>query len=114
MAINKTKVTKQVKMPGKLKKKDKEKLIQVAGNMTFRDADGTRRHVRQVSFDSLPRNIQLKLFNQYYGGDFGYKNEREFWGDKRGGQIAQAPKITKRKSGGQIGSGSDFVASLYK
>ena len=114
MAINKSKVTKQGKIPGTLKKKDKEKLTQVAGNMTFRDTDGTRMHVRQVPFDLLPRNIQLKLFNQYYGGDFGYKNEREFWGDKRGGQIAQAPKITKRKSGGQIGSGSDFVASLYK
>ena len=42
MAINRSKAKQQIEKPGKLKKKDEEKLIQVAGNMTFKDSDGKR------------------------------------------------------------------------
>ena len=106
MAINRSKTKQQIEKPGKLKKKDEEKLMQVAGNMTFRDSDGNRRHVTQVPFDILPKNIQKKIWKKFLAVEPGYESEDVL--KNTGG------KIYKRKSGGKVGSGSTFVASLYK
>jgi len=106
MAVNRSKVKKQVEMPKSLKKKDKEKLVKVAGNMTFRDSMGNRRHVTQVPFDSLPGNIQNKIWKKFLAVEPGYESEDVL--------RSSGGKINKRKIGGQIGSGSNFVASLYK
>tara|TARA_R110002020_G_scaffold20737_1_gene70482 strand:+ start:112 stop:432 length:321 start_codon:yes stop_codon:yes gene_type:complete len=106
MAINRSKAKQQIEKPGKLKKKDEEKLMQVAGNMTFKDSDGKRRHVTQVPFDLLPKNIQKKIWKKFLAVEPGYESEDVL--RQKGG------KISKRKSGGKVGSGSSFVASLYK
>ena len=106
MAINRSKTKQQIKKPGKLKKNEEKKLMQVAGNMTFRDSDGVRRHVTQVPFLSLPENIQKKIWKKFLAVEPGYESESVL--RNTGG------KISKRKSGGKVGSGSAFVASLYK
>ena len=105
MAINRSKAKQQIEKPGKLKKKDEEKLIQVAGNMTFKDSDGKRRHVTQVPFDLLPKNIQKKIWKKFLAVEPGYESEDVL--------RSSGGKITKRKIGGQIGKPRGWCKARY-
>ena len=96
---------KQIQIPSKLKKKDKEKLTQVAGNMTFKDSMGNRRHVTQVPFDSLPGNIQKKIWKKFLAVEPGYESEDVL--------RSSGGKITKRKIGGQIGKPRGWGKARY-
>ena len=96
---------KQIQIPSKLKKKDKEKLTQVAGNMTFKDSMGNRRHVTQVPFDSLPVTIQKKIWKKFLAVEPGYESEDVL--------RSSGGKITKRKIGGQIGKPRGWGSARY-
>ena len=96
---------KQIQIPSKLKKKDKEKLTQVAGNMTFKDSMGNRRHVTQVPFDSLPVGIQKKIWKKFLAVEPGYESEDVL--------RSSGGKITKRKIGGQIGKPRGWGKARY-